>query len=301
MLVLEDKHPLFLDEDHCREWLVKYRYPKGFWCKRCHKITGLFLVGKGKFVHTTARGWRTKGVYYNCKTHSCQECVSPRSGTIFFHSPIPLYKFYLGIWLKQLNPRLTQKDLLMFMGMSTLSGSSRNRNSRKIADYINGKEKVLQCFPYPDIDCDIPHKRGWGKRPVFLRNVFLNEKTCAEMLFNYKYPKGKHCPTCNRITEHVTVLNGKYSNYFEFRCKVCRLAYGSAKKDTIFENSEIPLTTWFAAILLDRVWPNIPIMQRNKLLDVSSVTGARIRGKVKAINAGVPLAMQEYPYTDIML
>lgn len=67
------------------------------------------------------------------------------------------------------------------------------------------------------------------------------EKKCSEALFQMKWPNGYSCKHCS---------HGSYC-YLEkdklFRCHKCRRST-TLKSGTVFQNSNLPLTTWFQGI-----------------------------------------------------
>jgi transposase-like protein len=71
---------------------------------------------------------------------------------------------------------------------------------------------------------------------------FADEQTCFEYLVALKWPDGKiTCPKCecDRI--------GKITSRRMLQCKGCRKQF-SAKVGTIFEDSPLPLSSWFVAV-----------------------------------------------------
>lgn len=72
---------------------------------------------------------------------------------------------------------------------------------------------------------------------------FPNEKTCAEYLYNVRWPDGFVCPVCGH--RHCYPLNrpGRY------QCAKCR-HQTSLTANTVMHRTHLPLTKWFWAIYL---------------------------------------------------
>ncbi len=72
--------------------------------------------------------------------------------------------------------------------------------------------------------------------------VFPNEQACVEHLARLRWPNGPVCPECGTIGRAYRISN-------RFKCAYCR-SFFSVRKDTIFEESRLPLRKWFVAIFL---------------------------------------------------
>lgn len=71
---------------------------------------------------------------------------------------------------------------------------------------------------------------------------FPNDDACLEWIKNHRWPKGIHCPKCNKITKHHKVTGRPC-----YECDYCgHQVYPLA--DTIFHKSPTPLRTWFQVI-----------------------------------------------------
>jgi transposase-like protein len=73
---------------------------------------------------------------------------------------------------------------------------------------------------------------------------FPDEATCLDFLFKARYPKGVHCPKCDKITNHYRIANRKV-----YSCEFCG-HHISPTAGTIFHKSETPLKSWFHAMFL---------------------------------------------------
>lgn len=76
-----------------------------------------------------------------------------------------------------------------------------------------------------------------------LVNYFQDEKLCLQYL---EYWCWRGCPSCP-YCKHEKIY--RYKNGVRFKCASC-LKQFSAKVGTIFENSNLPMSKWFAAIYL---------------------------------------------------
>lgn len=74
-----------------------------------------------------------------------------------------------------------------------------------------------------------------------LNQAFADPQTAIDHLTAIRWRNGQFCPRC----EHDKVYTLKRKN--QFRCAGCRRNF-SITVGTIFENSKLPLSTWFAAI-----------------------------------------------------
>jgi len=72
----------FSDEDFCREFIAKMRWPEGVTCPICECKEVSFLF--------------TRKIWKCC---ACKKQLSVRVGTIFEESPLPLSKWLIAFWL----------------------------------------------------------------------------------------------------------------------------------------------------------------------------------------------------------
>jgi transposase-like protein len=78
---------------------------------------------------------------------------------------------------------------------------------------------------------------------VELNNRFSNDEQCRELLVRLRWPEGVTCPRCKSRTISRLLIQSK------FECAGCRYQF-SVTAGTIFNDSHLPLTTWFMATLL---------------------------------------------------
>src|SRR3989442_7281420 len=79
---------------------------------------------------------------------------------------------------------------------------------------------------------------------ILSAKYFHDEVTAREMLERLRWPNGPVCPHCTAIKFYR--VNGKTKRKV-LKCATCRKQY-TVTVGTIFEDSHIPLTTWFQAI-----------------------------------------------------
>jgi transposase-like protein len=79
---LEEAIIYFADEDNAFNYAVAVRWPEGVFCPWCDSSNHSFIG--------TRRIWKCK---------DCKKQFSVRVGTIFEDSPIPLGKWFTGIWM----------------------------------------------------------------------------------------------------------------------------------------------------------------------------------------------------------
>jgi transposase-like protein len=72
----------FSNEDKAREYLTELRWPQGVCCPRCESITVTAIKNRPQ---------------YSC--NNCEYQFSVKSGTIFNDSHLPLWKWFLAVYL----------------------------------------------------------------------------------------------------------------------------------------------------------------------------------------------------------
>ena len=83
-----------------------------------------------------------------------------------------------------------------------------------------------------------------------LLKEFSDEKKCVEYLEKMRWPKGVICPFCGKSRKFYRITRG-YLN----KCGDCNKSF-SVRKNTIFEESRLPLRTWFSALWLCTTKPS---------------------------------------------
>lgn len=85
----------------------------------------------------------------------------------------------------------------------------------------------------------------------FLEVVKWSDERCREELEASRWPNGPICPKCGVDNPYRIERRSRTKNIVSklYRCRACRKDY-TATVGTIFEDSHIPLSKWFAAIYL---------------------------------------------------
>lgn len=78
---------------------------------------------------------------------------------------------------------------------------------------------------------------------VEINAQFSTDKRCRELLKRLRWPNGPECPRCK--TEKVSYME----DHGRFWCSECSYQF-SITAGTIFNDSHLPLQTWFLAVLL---------------------------------------------------
>ena len=78
---------------------------------------------------------------------------------------------------------------------------------------------------------------------IDLFRAFPNEKACIKHLQAIRWQDGAYCPHCG----HDKIY--EFAKKPLFKCAQCHVNF-SIRVGTIFEDSKLPLQTWFAAIWL---------------------------------------------------
>lgn len=114
-----------------------------------------------------------------------------------------------------------------------------------------------------------------------LREDFPDDATCLEWLVNYLYPEGVFCVQCDQKTKHYPIKGRKV-----YSCGKCGWQV-SPMKNTIFENTKIPLTDWFYAIFVmvnNKAGTSAKEIERT--IGVSYPTAWRMMHKIREMMAG---------------
>lgn len=77
------------------------------------------------------------------------------------------------------------------------------------------------------------------------------DEECRTYLEKMRWPNGVACPTCGTLEPYRITRKSKTKNVVQtlFKCRGCKQQF-TATVGTIFEDSKIPLSKWFAAIYL---------------------------------------------------
>ena len=122
------------------------------------------------------------------------------------------------------------------------------------------------------------------------REKFGTEEKCVEFLEAARWPDGVRCPVCGHAKiSRIRAKNkaGKTRNLYQCLEKSCRYQF-SATTGTIFHDSHLPLTKWFAAInafMLSN--EDISVNQLRQSLDVQYKTAQHVIQRIReAVDAG---------------
>ena len=86
---------------------------------------------------------------------------------------------------------------------------------------------------------------------TFLNIVKWTDAECREYLEAQRWPDGPVCPKCGTAEPYTINRKSATKNVVSklYRCRSCKKQF-TATVGTIFEDSKIPLSKWFAAIYL---------------------------------------------------
>src|ERR1019366_5961198 len=122
------------------------------------------------------------------------------------------------------------------------------------------------------------------------RGKFGTEEKCVAFLEVARWPEGVRCPVCG----HAKISRirakgkaGKIRNLYQCLEKSCRYQF-SATTGTIFHDSHLPLTKWFAAIHVFMVSnENVSVNQLRQTLGVQYKTAQHVVQRIReAVTAG---------------
>ena len=117
---------------------------------------------------------------------------------------------------------------------------------------------------------------------IALLKAFPDEETCVRHLEKLRWPSGIVCPLCGSARQIYRVKRGH-----GYKCADCRKPF-SVRKGTIFEESRLPLQTWFAAIwLVTSHRKGIPSTQLARELDVTQKTAWFILGRLREVAGAI--------------
>src|SRR5437773_11312007 len=85
----------------------------------------------------------------------------------------------------------------------------------------------------------------------FLNIMRWTDEQCREFLIGRGWPDGPRCPKCGTPDPWAIERKSPSKNTVRklYRCRACKQQF-TATVGTIFEDSKIPLSKWFAAIYL---------------------------------------------------
>jgi transposase-like protein len=85
--------------------------------------------------------------------------------------------------------------------------------------------------------------RGLAMTLLDIQRLFDTDDKCREVLIRLRWPNGVECPRCN--SNRISWIKTNK----QFDCAECEYHF-SVTAGTVFNDSHLPLTTWFIAVLL---------------------------------------------------
>lgn len=112
--------------------------------------------------------------------------------------------------------------------------------------------------------------------------AFSDEETCIKHLESLRWPKGVICPMCGSTRKMYPVTRGNL-----YKCSDCRKSF-SVRKGTIFEESRLPLSKWFAASwLITSNRKGISSCQLAREIGVTQKTAWFMLGRLREVAAAM--------------
>ncbi len=112
--------------------------------------------------------------------------------------------------------------------------------------------------------------------PKFLK-TYGSEEKCREKLYKYRWPNGFECPKCG----HNQCYELKTRQLFQ--CTHCRYQC-SLNSGTIFDSSQLPLTTWFLAIyLITQAKEGMSALSLRRFLGISVNAAFKMKHKLQHV------------------
>ena len=128
----------FPNDQACFDWLVKYLYPDGMFCKRCERIT----------PHTPIKGRRAFAC--GCGTH-----LFPLADTIFYKTRIPLTDWFHAIYMMSSNKAGTSAmQLMRELGCAYNTAWRMMHQIRSMMDDdepLEGEVEIDETYVHPNV------------------------------------------------------------------------------------------------------------------------------------------------------
>ncbi len=107
--------------------------------------------------------------------------------------------------------------------------------------------------------------------------TYGREEQCREKLYTYRWPNGFECPKCGHT--HCYELKTREL----FQCTHCRYQC-SLTSGTIFDSSQLPLTTWFLAIyFITQSKTGISALTLRRFLGISINAAHKLKHKLQHV------------------
>jgi len=108
-----------------------------------------------------------------------------------------------------------------------------------------------------------------------IANKFKDKKSCLEFIANRRWKDTPTCPICG----HQEVY--KFKTRFIYKCKDCKKQF-SPLKNTIFDNSKIPLQKWMIALYLHTSHKKgISSVQLSKDIGITQKSAWYVLGRIR--------------------
>ena len=116
-----------------------------------------------------------------------------------------------------------------------------------------------------------------GYSLVELFHEYGTEDRCRDALFQWKWPNGFRCPECG-CARHCQLQSRQL-----FQCNQCH-HQTSLTAHTLFENTKLPLTTWFLAVhLIVQAKTGLSCLALKRQLGVSYNTAWKVKHKIMQV------------------
>ena len=108
------------------------------------------------------------------------------------------------------------------------------------------------------------------------------EESCLEYLEALRWPNGVECMKCTEKRISRIISSGKSGKPRHlYQCLACRAQF-SVRTGTIFQDSHLPLTTWFKAIaLVCSAKRKVSVTRLQRELDVQYRTAASLLHRIQ--------------------
>jgi transposase-like protein len=119
---------------------------------------------------------------------------------------------------------------------------------------------------------------------IDITDQFQNDDDCLAYLEQIRWPDGPRCPHCgcdsvSKITRK-TVGKNKRTRIYQCLEKTCQKQF-SATSGTLFNDSHVPLTTWFKALgIIVKAKRSVTALQLQKDLETGSYSTALNMGNL---------------------
>ena len=115
-----------------------------------------------------------------------------------------------------------------------------------------------------------------GLSLIEFNELYLSEDACSQKVQEMRWPKGFKCDKC----QHPHNWTFRRGNKDIFQCKSCKHQC-SLTAGTLFERTQLPLTTWFLAIhLISQSKNSVSALELHRQLRVNYKTAWLLKHKI---------------------